>query len=385
MFHRFINISKSSSFFLFGPRGSGKSFLLNSEFKGERTLYINLLQPSLTLEYQRDPGRLNRLLLTSQKYDWVIIDEVQKVPQILDVVHNLIESTPIKFGLTGSSARKLKRGAANLLAGRAFEYHLYALTLFELGDRFDLTNVLTWGALPKIFSLNSFSDKKKYLRSYCGTYLKEEIKEEQLVRNIDPFINFLEVAAQSDGKILNFAKIARDVGVDTKTVQGFYQILEDTLIGFKIDPFHESFRKRQNQNPKFYFFDIGVSRALARVLNIPLQSGTFEYGNRFEQLFILNCIALNKYLEKDFRFSYLKTKDNFEVDLIIERPGEKRIFIEIKSTAKIDSVEFSAFEQFAKQFPKEEYLVVSNDHLPSQRGAIRFLYFIDALKEIFDL
>ncbi len=384
MFHRLVNPSESSSFFLFGPRGTGKSFLLYERFKNSGALYINLLKPSLVLEYQRDPSRLKRIVENSTpSTEWIIIDEVQKVPELLDVVHDLIETTDKKFALTGSSARKLKRGAANLLAGRAFVYKLFPLTFFELNNTASLLDLLSWGTLPKIFSFTNESDKKKYLRAYCGTYLKEEIKEEQIVRSVDPFINFLEVATQCDGTIINYTKIGRDVGVDTKTVQSFYQILEDTLLGFKLDPFHESFRKRQNKNPKFYFFDSGVSRALARTINLPLQLGSYEYGNRFEQLFISNCLALNHYFEKDFRFSYLRTKDDFEIDLVIERPGLSRIFLEIKSTVSIQIADFAALESFAKDFPHETYIVASCDPTPNQRGPILFKHYLEVLKEIF--
>lgn len=384
MFHRLANLSESSSFFLFGPRGTGKSFLLSKRFGNSEAFYINLLKPSLVLEYQRDPSRLKRMVESiSHSTEWIIIDEVQKVPELLDVVHDLIESTEKKFALTGSSARKLKRGAANLLAGRAFVYKLFPLTFFELNNTAPLLELLSWGTLPKIFSFTNVSDKKKYLRAYCGTYLKEEIKEEQIVRNVEPFINFLEVASQCDGTIINYAKIGRDVGVDTKTVQSFYQILEDTLLGFKLDPFHESFRKRQNKNPKFYFFDTGVSRALARTINLPLQPGTYEYGKRFEQLFISNCIALNHYFEKDFRFSYLRTKDDFEIDLIIERPGLPRVFLEIKSTDSIQIADFAMLESFSKDFPDETYIVASCDPVPNHRGSIRFKHYLEILKEIF--
>ena len=384
MIHRLCKPSNSSSFFLFGPRGTGKSFLLKHSFSEDRALRIDFLNPSTVLEYQRDPERLKRLVHSlSPNIQWLIIDEVQKVPELLDVVHGLIESTEIKFALAGSSARKLKRGAANLLAGRAFVYTLHPLTVLELNSSFNLLEQLSWGSLQRVLALTSPKDKAQYLKAYCGIYLKEEIKEEQIVRKVEPFINFLEVAAQSDGKILNYAKIANDVGVETKTVQSFFQILEDTLIGFKLESFHESPRKRQNKNPKFYFFDIGVSRALSRTINLPVQESTFEFGNRFEQLFILNCLALNNYHQKDYRFSYLRTKDGFEVDLIVERPGLQKMFIEIKSAKTLRFEDFTGLSAFAREFPKNEYRVASLDPSPNSKGNIHFVYWLELIKELF--
>ncbi len=201
----------------------------------------------------------------------MLLDEIQKVPKLLDEVHRLIEEKTDKiFILTGSSARKLKHGGANLLAGRAFVYHLFTLSCFELKEKFDLEKALHWGTLPKIFSLDGDSEKSEFLRSYADTYLKEEIWNEQVVRKLQPFRRFLEVAAQCNGKIINYANIARDVGVDDKTIKEYFCILEDTMIGFFLEPFRNSFRKRLVEKPKFYFFDTGIVRSLSRRLSVPL-------------------------------------------------------------------------------------------------------------------
>lgn len=214
--------------------------------------------------------------------------------------------------------------------------HLYPLTSSELGDSFNLIEILKFGSLPKVFALKSDLEKEEFLRAYSFSYLKEEIASEQLVRKLDPFRNFLEIAAQTNGMVLNYSKIARDVGVDTKTVQSYFQILEDTLVGFMLPAYHMSIRKQQVLHPKFYFFDTGVKRALERTINQPIFERSFAFGNAFEHFIILELYRINAYLRKDWRFSYLRTKDNVEVDLIIERPGQPSVLIEIKSTEIID-------------------------------------------------
>ena len=218
--------------------------------------------------------------------EWILIDEVQRAPRLLDVVHRLIESTGKRFVLTGSSARKLRRGASNLLAGRAFVYNLYPLTVPELQDAFVLEDALHWGTLPRIYSLAGREEKNAYLRAYALTYLKEEIVAEQIIRRLDPFREFLEVAAQSNGTIINYANIARDVGADPKTVVSYFSVLEDTLVGFHLPAYHRSIRKQQRANPKFYYVDIGVKRSLERTLEVPLRTGTYEFGKAFAHFVI---------------------------------------------------------------------------------------------------
>jgi predicted AAA+ superfamily ATPase len=200
-----------------------------------------------------------------------VIDEVQKNPKLLDVVHLEIEKKKnIQFILSGSSARKLKRGSANLLAGRAFTFHLFPLTNFEIGSTFDLQHALEFGTLPKLLEYSVDLDCTRFLKAYVKTYLKEEIIAEQIVRKVEPFQDFLEVCAQMNGKIINFSKIATEVGVDEKTVKTYIDILADTLIGFYLPPFHRSIRKRQRIAPKFYLMDTGVKRALGAGFGIPL-------------------------------------------------------------------------------------------------------------------
>lgn len=345
MFKRLVKISKTHSFFLFGARSTGKSTLLEEHFPPDKALWVDLLNPDLEDRLSRNPEHLKEMVSAS-KHTWIVIDEIQKIPELLNVIHSLSKNKNLHFALTGSSARKLKRGGANLLAGRAFNYVCHPLTHLELGGQFSLQNVLQFGALPEIFSLSS-EEKNDYLRAYVDTYFKEEIVAEQIVRKLKPFRNFLQVAAQMNGKILNKNRIAIDVGVDHITVQSYFEVLEDTLIGFLLEPFAESVRKRQRKAAKFYYFDTGVTRALKRTLALPLPPGTYEYGTVFEHFIILEVKRLMEYRKPDWRLSYLRTKDDAEIDLIIERPGLKRAAVEIKSTFRITELDAKT-RSFAK-------------------------------------
>jgi len=384
MIHRMINISKSNSFFLFGARGTGKSTFLNHTFDKNKTVWINLLNLDEEARLQNRPMSLADQLAQIPPHSpiqWVIIDEVQKLPPLLDVVHQEIEKGRFLFALTGSSARKLKRGAANLLAGRAFTFALYPLTHRELGSQFDLNSVLTWGSLPKVFSLTE-SDRSDYLRTYVNTYLKEEIQAEQIVRKIAPFRAFLDVAAQCNGKILNYSQIARDISSDPVSVQSYFEILEDTLLGVQLKPFHHSIRKRQRKNPKFYLFDLGVQRALTRSLSVPLSPQTYSYGNAFEHFVITEIFRLNSYLKKDWEFSYVRTKDDAEIDLIIDRPGLPIALIEIKSTKRIDETSLSTLVAFSKDFKNSEAFCLSLDPIAQKIRGVTCLPWNQGLEQI---
>jgi uncharacterized protein len=367
MFSRLRQFSHLNSFFLFGPRGTGKSTLLKKRFKEKECLWIDLLDSTVEEQFHRNPSDLYAIVKAlPQETKYVVIDEVQKNPKLLDEVHRLIEGTEKKFILTGSSARKLKHGEANLLAGRAFVYHLYSLSCFELADQFDLEQALHWGTLPKIFSLQENTDKNAFLRGYVDTYLKEEIWTEQVIRKLPPFRRFLEVAAQSNGKIINYANIARDVGVDDKTVSEYFHILEDTMIGFFLEPYHNSFRKRLVEKPKFYFFDTGVVRSLSRRLSTPLTPRTAAYGEAFEHLILLEFIRLGSYFQPDYRFSFIRTPSDVEVDLVIERPGQELLCIEIKSSDAISEADISSFKRITKDIHNCKAIVLSQDRFMKQ-------------------
>ena len=344
MLNRLISIYNNNSFFLFGPRGSGKTRLLKSTF-GENSWYIDLLNLETEAKYRQSPELLYKEsgVISSDKI--IIIDEIQKVPALLDVAHRLIEEGR-KIILTGSSARKLKMGAANLLAGRAFLKHLYPFTLTELEqiERFSsiqmesggtddwgsLKEILSYGTLPKIFELSQI-EKVDFLNSYALTYLKEEIFAEQIIRRIDPFSKFLEIASESHGQEINFSSIAKLIKVETITVQNYFQILEDTLVGFMLEAYGGSSRIRLKSSPKFYFFDNGVKRALDRSIYAPIVHSSFEFGFLFEQLIISELKRLSDYKNNGFRFYYYRDYKKREVDLVIIKPNKEKILVEIKS------------------------------------------------------
>lgn len=345
---------------------------------------LDLLDSQVEDRFFRNPSELYAIVKAlSKDVIYVIIDEIQKVPKLLDEVHRLIEETDKIFILTGSSARKLKHGGANLLAGRAFVYHLYALSCFELKDAFDLEKALHWGTLPKIFSLEEDAQKAEFLRAYADTYLKEEIWNEQVVRKLQPFRRFLEVAAQCNGKIINYANIARDVGVDDKTIKEYFSILEDTMIGFFLAPFHNSFRKRLAEKPKFYFFDPGVVRSLSRRLSVPLTPKTAAYGEAFEHFILLEFIRLGSYFQPDYRFSFIRTTSDVEVDLVIERPGKPLLCVEIKSSDIIDEKDISAFSRLTKDIPNCEAIVLSQDRFMKKLDHVICYPWKQGLEECF--
>ncbi|OAI47957.1 hypothetical protein AYO45_05460 [Gammaproteobacteria bacterium SCGC AG-212-F23] len=313
----------------------------------------------------------------------IIIDEIQKIPRLLDIVQRLMKKSKKFFVMTGSSARKLKKGGANLLAGRAFVYDLFPFTSFELGSHFDLDTALQCGTLPQIISYPHENERQEFLNAYSHTYLKEEIWGEHFIRKLDPFRHFLEIAAQHNGKIINFSNIARDVGVDDKTIQAYFSILEDTLIGFFLESFHHSFRKRLSDKPKFYFFDTGVVRSLSRTINVPLLPKTLSYGNAFEHFIILECLRLANYHRLDYRFTYLRTASDVEIDLIVERPGKPLLCIEIKSNDHINANDISSMQRLCADLPHCEVVCFANEKYPKIINDIRILPWQQGLKEYF--
>lgn len=379
MLQRLLSLPKDQSFFLFGPRNTGKSTLIKKNFPD--ALYIDLLDPEEEARYRRNPNTLKHEAAATA-LSHIVIDEIQKAPKLLDIVHYLIETTSKRFILTGSSARKLKHGGANLLAGRAFVYHLFPLCSMELESLFNLETALTWGSLPKIYQYKTDEERKEFLKAYAHTYLKEEIWSEQLIRTLDPFQKFLEIAAQMNGRIINTNKIAQDVGVHHRTISQYFEILDDTMIGFLLHGFQHSARKRLSSKPKFYFFDTGVKRALARQLSIPIEPSTYDYGDSFEHFIILECQKLASYSRKDFQFSYFMTQSGVEIDLVVERPGQPLLFIEIKSKMDVQERDVKELVSIRSDFPEAEFICFSQDKrekmingilvLPWQKGLSRY-------------
>lgn len=383
MYRRLLNPAKNYSFFLFGARATGKTSLINRIFTDEEALLIDLLQPAEFDILNRDPDELTRRINQMPQHQrWVVLDEVQRIPKLLNLVHHHIDQKRILFALTGSSARKLKRGAADLLAGRAVVHSLFPLTHVELGGDFDLEHALQWGTLPGVVNVRDDLLKRRILQAYGHTYLKEEVRAEQLIRALDPFHLFLAVAAQMSGKIINYSAIARECGASDYSVKEYFQILEDTLIGFHLPPFHESVRKRQRQNPKFYIFDNGVQRALSGALQVPVTPQTSAYGEAFENWLICEIRRLAAYAEKDFSMSYLRTKDDAEIDLIIERPGLPRVILEIKSSKRITSEAVTSLNRFAVDMPESQAVCLSQDPHPQRIGKVTALPWAQGLREI---
>lgn len=385
MFKRLIQLPQARHFFLFGARNTGKSTLLESIYSQQDSTLFDLLDKDLEARLTEQPNEFFDMVnaLPADK-KFVIIDEVQKVPALLDVVQRLMKNKNRIFILSGSSARKLKRECANLLAGRAAVYHLYPLSFLETDDQFNLEQALQFGTLPEIYACKNNDEKKDFLNAYTHTYLKEEIIAEQVVRDLVPFRRFLEVAAQCNGKILNYSNIARDVKVDDKTVKNYFSILEDTLIGHVLEPYNGSLRKRVHQAPKFYFFDTGVARALSRLLSVPLVSQENAYGNAFEHFIINECIRLNSYYKRDFKFSYIRTASGQEIDLVIERPGREVLLVEIKSTARVEDRMLKTLARLQGEFTKAEAICLSNDPYAKKAGNILVQPWQQGLKEIFN-
>ena len=386
MFERLSKPLLSNSFFVFGARGTGKSTLVKKILPADRTLIVDLLRSDDEDRYSKDPMMLvSEVQGSLSKIEWVMIDEVQKIPKILDIVHHILENPStehVKFALTGSSARKLKLAGANLLAGRAYVNELYPLTHIELKQQFDLNTALNWGTLPKIVNTSDELSRSEFLRTYARTYLKEEVWDERLVHNLDPFRKFLDIAAQSNGMIINHSAMARQTGADDKTVKKYFEILADTFVGFYLEAHSFSVRKQQISSPKFYLFDPGVKRALEGLLHVPIVPKTFAYGRAFEHFLICECVRLNSYSRKDFRFSFLKTKSDLEIDLIISRPGAKQVCVEIKSTDTVDETHARVLNSFCADFPDAEFYILSNDPRPKQFGEIKALHWMDGLREI---
>lgn len=372
---------------MFGPRGSGKSTLLRELFgKEPEPLWIDFLDQQTEFEYSNNPNLvLQRWLIDKPK--WIIIDEIQKVPSVLDVAHLGIEKHRIKFAFTGSSSRKLRKGGANLLANRVASFSLAPFSSIELKTKFNLTRALSIGLLPRFWSDESLTpeDIHRALYSYVQTYLKEEVAAEQLVRNLAPFRRFLICAAQSAGKVVNYAQLERDSGVTHSQAERHFEILVDTLIGQYLEPFDNSLRKRQTKKSKFYFFDTGVIRALRDLLAEALTPSTFEYGDLFESFVVNEFFKISSALEKRWKFSFLRTQNNLEIDLILEKPRGAPILIEIKSTNRIVDDHIQSLKKISSTLSHSEKYLLSNDPLTKEIHGIRCLPWQDGLQEIFEL
>lgn len=328
MYTRSLN-KPNYSFFLFGPRGTGKTTWLRDNF--QNAYWKNLLLDSDYLPLLSDTSILSKEVEALEHGAWIVIDEVQRIPALLNQVHNLISKhgQKYKFALSGSSTRKLKRLDFNLLAGRAIERTMYPLTSKELGHDFDLVETLSYGSIPTV--IDNSSHKIDILTSYVGTYLKQEIQQEALVEDIGSFSRFLKVAAIMNGENINISNIARDASVARNTAERYFDILVDTLIGFRLPGWHPQLKSKERVTPKFYLFDAGVVRVCTDRIRNPLSD--LEIGKLLETVMLHELRAAISYLDLGGSLFYWQTGGGAEVDFIWER-GDRIVAIEVKSATK---------------------------------------------------
>lgn len=338
-----IYAAPNDSFFLFGPRGVGKSTFVRDQLKP--SLSINLLEASVYLELKRDPSRIQALLAPARGKARILIDEIQKLPILLDEVQNEIESRGRVFVLTGSSARKLKRSGVNLLAGRAVTRRMFPFSLHELNGAFPIQRLLQIGTVPLV--LGREPEAEEVLISYVDTYLKEEIREEALTRNLEDFVRFLEISGQLNGRILNFENLAAATGRSGDTVKKWYGILEDTLLGTTVPAFRPGFKAREATHGKFYYFDPGVARAAAGLIREPLEEDGMARGFALETLVLNELRIRNETSRHERKISFYGVPGSEEIDFIVEtrkktidRPG-RFVTIEVKASKRWRS-EFEA-------------------------------------------
>ena len=346
-------LKSKESYFIFGVRGSGKSALIRKSIQTlKNVIYIDLLKEDEFLSYLQSPSTLRANVvaeLERHKRVIVVIDEVQRVPSLLNEVHSAIEEYPgrAQFILSGSSARKLKREGSNLLAGRAIVENLFPFTFREI--ELPLNQVLQFGSLPKP-ALNS-KIASRFLRTYVETYLKEEIKQESLVRRLDTFVRFLDLAGQFNGEPVNYSKFASLIKSTHTSVENYFTNLEDTLVATRLDGWSQSVKKQMLQAPKYYFFDCGVLNAVRGELRTQLKPSSFRYGRLFETMVINELFRINKYKDLDLRFNYWRTSTGKEVDVVISREYQQPLCaIEIKSASDMASLELKGLHSFAEEY-----------------------------------
>ena len=375
MYKRIFDVENKldEGMFLFGARQTGKSTLLKERFKG--AIYYDLLNPRVRKALKRDPNTFWEALQDKPAGTLVIVDEIQKVPELLDVVHSLMVGRGLFFILSGSSARKLKRSGANTLGGRAIPETLYPLVWPEVTD-FQIDRAVQNGMIPRHYMVE---DATKRLSGYVKVYLDEEIREEGEVRELDAFERFMEVAAISDGEMLNYSNIAADCGVSAKTVKSYFQILYDTLIGYEIPAFRKEIKRKIIQTPRFYYFDVGLANYLMG--RNSLKRGTDDYGHAFEHLVMQEIIAYKGYNDKRETISYWHTYDQKEVDVVI---GDAKVAIEIKSSEHVETKHKKGLKAFKEEHPDCRLILVSLDPVTRKSGDEELIFVLDFLKMLWN-
>lgn len=373
MYSRLLNMPDNKSFFLFGPRGTGKTTWVKSTFKD--AIYLDLLDSELFNDLLARPKRIENFIPKGYE-GFVVLDEVQKIPELLNEVHRLIENGKCKFVLTGSSARKLRRGGVNLLAGRALTKTMHPLTAAELKESYDLNRSIAYGQLPCVYTE---SDPKAYLESYVKTYLQEEILNEGLTRNLGAFSRFLEAASFSQGSVLNISSVARECAIERKVVESYFTILEDLLVAYRVPIFAKKAKRKMAVHPKFYFFDAGLYRTL-RPMG-PLDAPEEIQGAAIETLLFQELVALNSYLNLGYTIFYWRTADDLEVDFVLYGPRGIKAF-EIKRTARPTSQMLKGLKSFLKDYPQSKACFLYGGERREWDNQIEIIPISEAMKEL---
>ena len=365
---RTINLQEllsKKSHFLFGPRSTGKSTAIGQQL-GKKAVIVNLLRSAVQSTLLKNPEELEGIIdaAIDSNTSMVVIDEIQKVPALLDEVHRLIEERNFRFLLSGSSARKLKASGVNLLGGRAWISNMFPFTTEELKENFKLEHFLRYGGLPHVY-FSSFPQDE--LEAYMTTYLNEEIKMEGLVRKIPAFLEFLRLAALTNTQLLNFSTIASDTGVSATTIKEYYGILEDTLIGRLVQPWAKSRKRKAVATAKFYFFDTGVAHTLAETKTLDRNSDL--YGQSFEQWIFMELSAYLSYRNRKEKLRFWRSQDRHEVDFTI---GDE-VAIEVKSTKKIKSDDFLGINALREEGFFKAFFIVSSDPVDIVRDGVHCL------------
>ena len=373
MYHRIFDIENrlDEAMFLFGGRQTGKSTLLKERFP--KAVYIDLLKSDVRNRFKQHPEEFRESLLRYPPETLVIVDEIQKVPDLLDEVHWLMVEKGLWFILSGSSARKIKKSGANNLGGRAIPETLFPLVSAEIPD-FDLERAVQNGMIPRHYMV---ANARNRMRAYIDLYLKEEIIEEALVQNVDEFVRFMEVAAIMDGEILNYENVASDCEVSANTVKAYYKILVDTLLGFEVPAYRKVIKRKLYKSPRFYYFDVGIANHLTERYH--LAPKTPEYGHAFEHLIMQEIVAYLSYTNSDEELTYWHTYENLEVDAVI---GDARVAIEIKSKEHIDHDDKKGVTEFAKEHPDTKQIIVSKDRISRRSGDVDLYYVTDFFKAL---
>ncbi len=376
MYTRLLRSPPKGSFFLFGPRGTGKTTWLKSSFP--MATYLDLLDASVATPLMARPSRLaERIPPGSQEP--VVLDEIQKVPALLDEVHRLIETRNQRFVLTGSSARKLRRAGVNLLAGRAYTYEMYPLTVAELGIDFELEHALRYGLLPVAWTGD---DPGRFLAAYVHTYLREEVQQEGLTRNLGAFSRFLEAASFSQGAALNVSQVARECSVHRKVVESYFAILRDLLLAWTLPVFRRRARRRMAAHPKFYFFDAGVYRSLRPAG--PLDRPAEIDGAALETLVLQELRALNAYLECGYELCYWRTAGGLEVDFVLY--GERGLLaIEVTRAAQVRPADLRGLKALRRDLPMARSVLLYGGRERLWLDDIEVIPLVGGLRALSDL